>query len=932
MDLGFAVNTARTLNERFAENDEAIKAAGLTGGLKLALERAEIAVSAFNAFYTQLKDSINYPVPTAIIASGGFGSLGLLPLSDVDIRLLLGSGGLPHDEFVVEFKRGMSGNYENTNKKPGFLDIVFRQQDFGSTVLQSIDDLAKDVSGREPDKVISELLDMRVIAGDSSLETIARSQLRALVDRVDYTLKRARYFDRLARRYPHENFDLNGFNIKEGDNGSIRQLQNVVWMDGVKDFENSRVVLHRWDYEDALKSLDVLISARAWLHLNKKRINPRLYEKKESNDVFTPEDIYDFIRRFGADGLNKLGEARENIWRFSKKRLIDILEGGLPVAPGVMYKSDGLCRDSNYAGIDSTDVALTMLFYAGNNGLPIPETERLEFLSYPIFKRPDRKFLDIFSGNWAYNALLDISRASAIGSLLPGFQESFNSYLDEDHPNKGFSRITIALKRIQALEALETNGIESLEEVESFYRGESLLLNPEQRTALKLALFLKGAAASSQNGIHDALYGTLRSSYPEVLDSTLKNAEFLISARKDLIENGAFIDSLIQKYGIEGIVNVRSLMNNNLNDSERKYLRDVAQQASTGNSTTGLITEIDRITHGKGSDFAWKLYSNGNVGDLVEIINYATSRRPEESSIDVILQGDMDSLRSLLLFTWADRSYDRGTTTKERTAWRNRWKELRNTYESLAAETIGIPRHLYRKSYQGENIGAMIRDFKEDFGRRLTEEFPTYLDNFAKVIDNKQPFVAFNPVYTRNKAQLIVASPDFKGLLWRIAGVCYIHDVTIGHTDIYVTEDRKEKSLNLGIDIFELDIRGLKDPQGFIDDMYRTIAEKKDLDIEETPEQIIERYGVAGTLRYVPTTNTYALCAQASPEKIAEDERLAGGLYGLTRYLTENLKANIILAVGSLATSRSVEFSSSLTQEELTQQIRTNNYFRIVDF
>ncbi len=911
MVLGNWAGLAELVQKGFDENNAQIRDAGLRSGREFAKKRADIADNALQIFLNELNTEFPYSVEAGLFCFGGYGSFGLAPLSDIDSKLITDTGSIPDDTFVRMFNRFMSGDFSGNNQEPGFSDIVFGQRTFGTSLYKEFDRLAIDVVRQDGNEIVSQLLDMRLISGNPDFERKLRQHLMEISEPLEYRLKKAGYFYGIRDRFNNSTLDILGFNVKED---SLRMIHNILWMEGIIDFRNSAEIFSGRDYRVISECVDMLMSVRALLHLNKlARYGSAEKISKGNADTFEKEDVEAFYRAFENQGVRNLRDARAELYKFTQNRFKHLFGVGFQAADGIEYTTDGLKRAANSVSFDNTTLAMNLLNFSGMRSLPVASAELPDFLFCPqAYESPDRRFLDIFSGNWTYRSLMIIEKSGALENLLPGIGSTLDVYFEHGHRNEGLTRLGAGLKRLEGIDFIENLPADAnAGDFIHYLRKEYGMMKQSHRTALKLALLLKSALVSNGETCGDEQYQRVKSAIPELTDNMWDIIRFVCNARKewtevrDYSEDTIFLRRFYPDYGDIGLRALREIRQYNVSNPKTDNPDFI-----TISSKVGPYTE----------ETFRKAIDNGRLEDLINIVSHATRQRHFDTVSGAILDGDADKLRALLLFAWADRQYQSDVYKQKE------WNLVKKDFQDSMCMALGLEEGMYSPDNVSPLAQNIIKDFNEEFSRKLVKDYKMYLDDFAQVVSTGRPFIALNPNYSTGKAELIVASCDYRGLLWRIAGTCYKHDVVIGNTDINITRDRKDNSLNLGVDFVDVDITHLKDVQKFIDDLYHIVSTKGDVDIEETPEEIIERLGIRGKIRYVPNKKSYVITASAPAE---HDPKQIGGLYGLTRYINERLLGGISLAIGQLKASRVIEFTSDLAPDEV--KAISEKYFSHID-
>ena len=246
----------------------------------------------------------------ALLALGGYGRRELCIQSDIDILIL----------------------YERTKKseaKDIAEKILYKLWDTGLEVgnsLRTIDDCLELASSRNS-TVLSSLLDLRAIAGDSLIQTKLQNDInKKLLPNISQNFINEKVIERKKRHIKYGSATyLTEPNIKEGE-GCLRDIHSIFWI--LKAFHSQIEInkflgagfLNKNEIKIINESLNFLLTIRNHLHINKKHdIDIIDFDSQiKAADFFNIEDE-DFLRKetlfmkevYGT--INKVSELTDKI-------------------------------------------------------------------------------------------------------------------------------------------------------------------------------------------------------------------------------------------------------------------------------------------------------------------------------------------------------------------------------------------------------------------------------------------------------------------------------------------------------------------------------------------------------------------------------------------------------------------------------------------
>ncbi|MBT3795774.1 [protein-PII] uridylyltransferase [bacterium] len=246
----------------------------------------------------------------ALLALGGYGRRELCIQSDIDILIL--------------YERTKKSEAEDIAEK-----ILYKLWDTGLEVgnsLRTIDDCLELASSRNS-TVLSSLLDLRAIAGDSLIQTKLQNDInKKLLPNISQNFINEKVIERKKRHIKYGSATyLTEPNIKEGE-GCLRDIHSIFWI--LKAFHSQIEInkflgagfLNKNEIKIINESLNFLLTIRNHLHINKKHdIDIIDFDSQiKAADFFNIEDE-DFLRKetlfmkevYGT--INKVSELTDKI-------------------------------------------------------------------------------------------------------------------------------------------------------------------------------------------------------------------------------------------------------------------------------------------------------------------------------------------------------------------------------------------------------------------------------------------------------------------------------------------------------------------------------------------------------------------------------------------------------------------------------------------
>ena len=365
-----------------------------------------------------------------ILALGGYGRRELCLKSDIDILILYEKSKIDEAKHLAE-------------------NILYKLWDTGLEIgnsLRTIEDCLE-LASMQDSTILTSLLDLRAIAGDSILHTTLKNRLnKTLLPNISQN-----FIDKkiLERRSRYEKYGTSDFlrepNIKEGQ-GCLRDIHSCFWI--LRAFycqiEIDRFLeggfLNREEMHTINGSLDFLLQVRNHLHINKPsdfdvidcdfQTTAADFFKIKSEGFLTKENVFMKIL-YGT--TNKIGQLTNKIIQraldknkkiFSSKRIQNlddfyIIHRGTirAINPSeILHKPSALLAPFEYSAANNTDIADEV----------VTEIKKIRTRRFSMDDKRtlNKKFLELLKkGKNTYRVLLDINRYDLINFFIPEFEK-----------------------------------------------------------------------------------------------------------------------------------------------------------------------------------------------------------------------------------------------------------------------------------------------------------------------------------------------------------------------------------------------------------------------------------------------------------------------------------------------------------------------------
>ncbi len=365
-----------------------------------------------------------------ILALGGYGRRELCLKSDIDILIL-------YEKSKADEAKGLAEN------------ILYKLWDTGLEIgnsLRTIEDCLE-LASMQDSTILTSLLDLRAIAGDSILHTTLKNRLnKTLLPNISQN-----FIDKkiLERKMRYEKYGTSDFlrepDIKEGQ-GCLRDIHSCFWI--LRAFycqiEIDRFLdgnfLNREEIRTINESLDFLLQVRNHLHINKssefdiidsdfQTIAADFFKIKDE-DFLTKENVF-MKTLYGT--TNKIGQLTDKIIQrtldknkkiFSSKRIQNlddfyIIHRGTirAINPAeILHNPSALLTPFEYSATNNTDIADEVL----------TEIKKIKTRRFSMDDKRalNKKFLELLKkGKGTCSVLSNINRYNLISFFIPEFEK-----------------------------------------------------------------------------------------------------------------------------------------------------------------------------------------------------------------------------------------------------------------------------------------------------------------------------------------------------------------------------------------------------------------------------------------------------------------------------------------------------------------------------
>ena len=824
-------------DQLIAENNALILDPSLDHGRAITSARTAIYTVIIGHWAEAQQLAHGYDRPFAVVALGGTGRGEVTPCSDLDIAFLF-EDEIEGNTFIVELQRQTINSSEfETEHGFSFSGFPFNFDD-----VPTLDE-----------KQLNSFLDMRAVHDPTGLTDKMRQRIRDSYDPFQHFLHVRSLWKRQLAQAGDASEQINRFDIK---NEGLRIFLGGIWTLAAKDFRHSEEIYSQLHDPRDLAAYEFLLRIRSWIHLRRPPGGQPDPYGNHAEDVLTFEDFTSFGEMLdaGASDQERFEFANEVRARLlsSRRRLrsysLGIIENelhiGRPVKPGspIIFGASGLFHHPLPATAtpkERSQAALSLLLVAQHYALPVDPSEL-----HGTFRG---------AGDWLVHvpelgALFQEAKGSiadsfeflshidgAMESLFPGYSR-FETSLDE--------RVMTERERMRG--ALERDKMRALERfIHDGHERKSTAISP---TSL----------AADQEEAKVALVATLlEADHLAAVKLALKTKRLPMTLSDVAARDDASLP-WPERYasGFSGI-------------SLERYFE--GWEKTCGFSATTLDVTRFLIANRR----AFKDLAQTGINP------------PEQVKAFAQLCGDVQRLRALFVFTYADRVQWESEDTDAARWWLSR--ELYSKTHRLFQPSASIdPSDNLRAAGFGEEELRVLRDFGHDFFSGLYQRHAPRLGSHLLHIASKGKTASPKATILRDGTStlLAVAAHDWPGLAACISGTLSEQGIELRQAHLF-----SAKNQGLALDFFHLQA----DAASLAPDLTKTIerailnqhhitpADESALPHLQGSFTLTERAPGKYALKFESAQDVrgtvYALCYKVF-------RHLGGDIHGLTAYST----------------------------------------------
>jgi hypothetical protein len=774
-----------------AANDALIRSPELDNGREITARRTAIHTGLAADWAASQRERFRYERPFALVALGGTGRAEMTPCSDTDFALLF-------DE-AIEGNSFLQALHEQTvhgNRFEKTYGFRIWPQPYNLDHMPALEGMQ-----------LNSFLDMRPVYDPQDLARHFRDRIRATFDPFQHFLHVSSSWGGACCVPTAAGSErLDRFDIKTA---GLRTFLAGVWTLGGPQFRHSHDVYRGLEDTRDLDAYFFLLRIRAWIHLRRGTYRPGNVDGTHDEDVLGFEDFESFGELLGpgADARTRfefanqvrarLLAARRRVERFARGVLGRELQQGHKTYPGstIIHGIGGLRHDAaeTYATPqDRSSAAMSLLIAAQRYGVGIDPAE-LEGVYRNagdwLLRVPELSGLFYETRGSLADSLEFLSQIDgAMERLFPGYNK-FESSLDERVLEERVSlRGAWLREKLRAFEhCLQLGWKKRSQERQKNWDplkasladmvvAESSLLDANHLAAVKLALVVKRLPKTAEDEAVRA-------------DERLELHERFASGFSDVA-----IDEYFAPYATEGGFTESTVRVAEFLVANRKALKEYSKLGRNDEEVVGNFVQLC-----------------GDVGQLRSLFVFTCADRLMGMPIAEPVSGSGGGNGNGGSGNGGSGSGDSdAATVRKRRAWwlaennAVRWFNTRELYIKALAHFVPSITLDANKTLNAAGYGSREREILGDFGRdyfsglyvRHTNQFASHL---LRLVDEPEAGPKVELVRDRDCILLGVAARDFRGLAACIAGALHRHHVSLSQAHLF-----SANKYGLALDFFHL--------------------------------------------------------------------------------------------------------------------------------